>query len=60
GHQPLLQPGERFRYTSGCRLRTPGGMMHGSYHMITDTGETFDVEIPAFSLDSPLSRPTLN
>jgi ApaG protein len=35
-------------------------MMQGSYRMITDAGETFDVEVPAFSLDSPLSRPTLN
>jgi ApaG protein len=34
--------------------------MQGSYRMISDTGEAFDVDIPAFSLDSPLSRPTLN
>jgi len=35
-------------------------MMQGSYRMTTDNGETFDVVIPAFSLDSPLSKPTLN
>ena len=35
-------------------------MMQGSYRMATDAGETFDIEVPAFSLDSPLSRPTLN
>ena len=37
GHQPLLQPGESFEYTSGTRLRTPTGTMHGSYFcVITD------------------------
>ena len=58
--QPVLEPGETFRYVSGCPLATPSGMMQGSYRMATDAGETFDIEIPAFSLDSPLSRPTLN
>jgi ApaG protein len=60
GEQPVLQPGETFRYASGCPLTTPSGMMQGSYRMVTDLGEGFDVEIPAFSLDSPLSNPTLN
>jgi ApaG protein len=60
GEQPMLQPGETFRYASGCPLTTPSGMMQGSYRMVTDSGESFDVEIPAFSLDSPLSNPTLN
>lgn len=60
GEQPVLEPGETFRYMSGCPLGTPSGLMQGTYTMITDAGETFDVEIPAFSLDSPLSKPTLN
>ncbi|MGI9231468.1 MAG: Co2+/Mg2+ efflux protein ApaG [Methylocystis sp.] len=60
GEQPLLEPGEIFRYASGCPLCAPSGMMQGSYRMTTDNGETFDVAIPAFSLDSPLSKPTLN
>lgn len=60
GEQPLLEPGEIFRYASGCPLCAPSGMMQGSYRMTTDNGETFDVVIPAFSLDSPLSKPTLN
>ena len=60
GEQPLLEPGEIFRYASGCPLCAPSGMMQGSYRMTTDNGETFDVIIPAFSLDSPLSKPTLN
>ena len=53
GEQPILKPGERFRYTSGTPLPTPSGIMAGSYGMETASGERFDVEIPAFSLDSP-------
>ncbi len=51
GHQPLLRPGESFQYTSGCRLRTPSGTMHGSYLFVTEDAERFDVEIPLFVLD---------
>lgn len=51
GHQPLLRPGESFQYTSGCRLRTPSGTMHGSYFFVTEEGDRFEVEIPMFVLD---------
>jgi ApaG protein len=51
GHQPLLKPGESFEYTSGCRLRTATGTMHGSYFCVAEDGERFEVEIPAFTLD---------
>jgi ApaG protein len=60
GETPVLEPGETYRYASGCPLGAPSGLMQGSYCMVTDAGETFDVEIPAFSLDSPFSKPTLN
>ncbi len=60
GEQPVLEPGETFRYASGCPLSTPSGLMQGSYRMITPAGESFDVDVPTFSLDSPLSHPTLN
>ena len=54
GEQPVLEPGEEFEYTSGTPLDTPSGFMEGQYHMIvTDSGESFDVAIPPFSLDSP-------
>ena len=53
GEQPVLQPGEAFEYTSGAPLSTPSGLMVGQYGMETSSGEVFDVEIPAFSLDSP-------
>lgn len=60
GEQPVLKPGESFEYTSGAPLPTPSGIMHGHYEMTTALGEKFDVEIPAFSLDSPFDRPSLN
>ena len=56
GKQPVLGPGESFSYTSGCPLTTPNGTMQGSYTMVTAAGETFEAEIPAFSLDSPGTR----
>ncbi len=50
GHQPLLRPGESFQYSSGCRLRTATGSMHGHYFFVAEDGERFEVEIPAFVL----------
>ena len=52
GQQPLLQPGEAFQYTSGCRLRTASGTMHGSYFCVAEDGERFEVAIPLFVLDA--------
>ena len=60
GEQPVLQPGESFRYTSGCPLTTPSGIMSGSYGMTDEAGTAFEVAIPAFSLDSPEQRRVLN
>jgi len=54
GQQPLLAPGESFRYTSGCRLQAPSGTMHGSYFMVTENGDRFDVPIPMFVLEADL------
>ncbi len=60
GKQPVLRPGEAFRYTSGCPLSTPSGMMQGSYQMEEETGEVFDVEIPGFSLHLPEAANRMN
>jgi ApaG protein len=60
GEQPILSPGQSFSYTSGCPLPTPSGIMVGSYRFIHENGEGFDVAIPAFSLDSPQARRSLN
>ncbi len=60
GEEPVLSPGDSFTYTSGCPLPTPSGFMAGSYRMQGPDGSFFDVEIPAFSLDLPEERRTLN
>ena len=52
GQQPLLQPGEAFEYTSGCRLRTASGTMHGSYFCVAEDGARFEAPIPLFVLDA--------
>ncbi|MDR9436243.1 MAG: Co2+/Mg2+ efflux protein ApaG [Thiohalophilus sp.] len=53
GEQPHLEPGERFRYTSGTVLETPVGSMQGTYHMIADDGVEFDAQIAPFTLAIP-------
>lgn len=60
GKQPVLSPRGVFEYTSAAPLTTPSGIMVGSYHMATESGEAFDVEIPAFSLDSPYAQAMLH
>jgi len=60
GEEPVLKPGESFEYTSGVPLPTPSGFMVGTYGMVSDAGERFDIDIPAFSLDSPGERRTVN
>jgi ApaG protein len=60
GEQPLLEPGQSFEYTSGVPLQTPTGIMSGSYIMVGRDGSQFEVEVPAFSLDSPHMKPILN
>ena len=57
GHQPFLKPGEQFEYTSGTRLRTPTGTMHGSFFCVAEDGEKFDVDIPMFVLDALSDTP---
>ena len=60
GEEPILHPGESFRYTSGCPLETPSGIMVGHYGVETLDGARFRVDIPAFSLDAPFATRTLN
>lgn len=52
GQQPLLKPGEAFQYTSGCRLRTASGSMHGSYFCVAENGEPFTCPIELFVLEA--------
>ena len=60
GEQPILNPGEKFEYTSGTPLATPSGFMEGHYEMETNEGKKFDAIIPQFSLDSPFIKNNLN
>ena len=60
GEQPTLKPGDSFSYTSGCPLKTSSGFMVGAYQMQTSGGELFNVDIPAFSLDSPHEKHAIN
>ena len=60
GKTPMLRPGEMFEYTSHTPLSTPWGFMGGSYQMVSESGENFDIEIPTFSLDTPVAERRLN
>ena len=60
GEQPVLKPGDVFRYTSGCPLTTPSGIMAGTYRVVEEGGAVFEAVIPAFSLDSPFAARVLN
>jgi ApaG protein len=50
GQQPRLAPGEGFKYTSYCPLRTEWGTMEGTYQFESDEGEPFPVMIGRFYL----------
>jgi ApaG protein len=60
GEEPVLEPGASFEYTSGVPLPTPSGFMVGTYGMVSTDGEHFDIDVPAFSLDGPDTKRTLN
>jgi ApaG protein len=53
GHQPRLERGQQFEYTSFCVLGTPHGSMRGTYRMLRDDGSTFEARIAAFPLLVP-------
>ena len=53
GERPVLRPGAAYEYTSYCPLNTVVGSMHGSYQMITASGDEFDAEIAPFTLAVP-------
>lgn len=53
GEQPLIEPGDSYRYSSGVILETPVGTMEGSYQMVAPDGDTFDAPIPTFVLAAP-------
>ncbi len=60
GQQPVIGPGQSFRYTSACPLAAPSGVMLGAYSMQREDGEMFDITVPAFALDSPHQQRLVN
>lgn len=60
GEQPVIRPGDSYEYTSGCPLAAPSGFMAGTYTMVDESGDRFDVEIPGFPLDLPDAKPVFN
>lgn len=56
GKKPVLKPGERHTYSSGCLITSPFGAMSGYYNMINFTStKTFKVKIPTFKLSAPFA-----
>ena len=60
GEQPVIEPGDRYQYTSGCPLTTPSGVMEGAYGMVAGGGRRFEAAIPAFSLHLPGAERAVN
>lgn len=60
GEQPMLEPGQSYSYSSGTPLQTTSGFMRGSYQMQGQSGDRFDIKIPAFSLDGPHDTPSVH
>ncbi len=50
GEKPVLAPGESFQYSSWSVLKTPTGVMRGTYQMVRASGEPFEIEIAPFGL----------
>jgi ApaG protein len=55
GEQPILNPGDSFRYSSGAVLPTERGTMQGTYQMHRADGAQFDARIAPFLLERPYS-----
>ncbi len=54
GQQPLLKPGEKYKYSSYCVLNSTIGAMYGHYEMYSyASNKFFNVAIPRFSLMLP-------
>jgi ApaG protein len=57
GVQPVLSPGEKYQYVSGCNLKTEMGKMHGTYQMENlNSKQLFEVNIPAFEMFVPFKN----
>ncbi len=50
GEQPVIEPGQSYKYSSWCPLKTPTGRMHGTYQMLRSDGTGFDIVVAPFGL----------
>jgi len=56
GKKPVLKPGEKHTYNSGCLLASPYGSMNGHYNMVSfNSSKSFKVKIPTFKLSAPFA-----
>lgn len=56
GKKPVLKPGEKYTYSSGCLLSSPFGAMSGYFIMVNfTTTKTFKVIVPTFKLSAPFA-----
>ncbi|UGS23251.1 Co2+/Mg2+ efflux protein ApaG [Flavobacterium channae] len=56
GKKPVIKPGERYTYSSGCLLSSPIGAMKGYFNMVNFTStRSFRVIIPTFKLSAPFA-----
>ena len=56
GKKPVLKPGEKHIYSSGCLLSSPFGAMRGYFNMINFTStKNFKVAVPSFKLSAPFA-----
>jgi len=57
GVQPVIQPGEKYQYMSGCNLHTEMGRMYGTYKMENlNSKNIFEVSIPSFDMIAPIKN----
>ncbi|MGD9638595.1 MAG: Co(2+)/Mg(2+) efflux protein ApaG [Alphaproteobacteria bacterium] len=59
-NQPIVISGDSYEYTGLTPLGTPSGIIVGKIGLIDENGLLFDIDIPAFSLDSPYENIVLN
>ncbi|MBL7887655.1 MAG: Co2+/Mg2+ efflux protein ApaG [Flavobacterium sp.] len=56
GKKPVLKPGEKHTYSSGCLLSSPHGAMRGHFNMVNfTTTKSFKVIVPTFKLNAPFA-----
>lgn len=54
GQMPVIGPGEKYSYESGCNLASDMGSMRGTYQFLHTGQDTyFYAEIPEFNLCAP-------